>query len=122
MNANEVIATLASRALGAPVHPNDHVNRCQSSNDTIPTALHVFAALALRDALLPALVLLRETILARAAQLGGVVKTGRTHLVDALPIRMDQELGAWAHHLLLAQERIEAMTPRLLEIAGATTG
>ena len=122
MNANEVIATLAGRALGAAVHPNDHVNRGQSSNDTIPTALHVFAALALRDALLPALALLRETILARAAQLAGVVKTGRTHLVDALPIRMDQELGAWAHHLLLAQERIEATTPRLLEIAQGATG
>jgi fumarate hydratase class II len=122
MNANEVIATLASRALGVPVHPNDHVNRGQSSNDTIPTALHLFAALALRDALLPALAELRDAILRRAAELAGVVKTGRTHLVDALPIRLDQELGAWAHHLLLARERLEATTPRLLEIAQGATG
>jgi len=122
MNANEVIATLASRALGAAVHPNDDVNRGQSSNDTIPTALHLFAALALRDALLPALVQLREAILARAVQLGDVVKTGRTHLVDALPIRLDQELGAWAHHLLLASERLAAALPRLLEIAQGATG
>ena len=122
MNANEVIATLASRALGADVHPNDHVNRGQSSNDTIPTALHVFAVLALRDALLPALGTLREAILRRAGELAGVVKTGRTHLVDALPIRLDQELGAWAHHLLLARERLEAAQPRLLEIAQGATG
>jgi fumarate hydratase class II len=122
MNANEVIATLASRALAAPVHPNDHVNRGQSSNDTIPTALHVFAALALRDALLPALAELRETIEARAREFAGVVKTGRTHLVDALPIRLGQELGAWAHHLALAAERLEAAQAGLLEIAQGATG
>jgi fumarate hydratase class II len=122
MNANEVIATLASRALGQPVHPNDHVNRGQSSNDTIPTTLHVFAALALRDALLPALAELRDTILSRARELDGVVKTGRTHLVDALPIRMGQELGAFAHHVALACERIEAALPRLLEVAQGGTG
>jgi fumarate hydratase class II len=122
MNANEVIATLASRRLGAPVHPNDHVNRGQSSNDTIPTALHVFAALAVRDELLPALAGLREAFEARARELAGVVKTGRTHLVDALPVRMGQELGAFAHHLRLAAERIEAALPRLLEIAQGATG
>ena len=122
MNANEVIATLASRALGAPVHPNDHVNRGQSSNDTIPTALHVSAALALRDALLPALAVLHDTIAARASELEGVVKTGRTHLVDALPVRLGQELGAWAHHVALARERIEAALPRVLEIAQGATG
>ena len=121
MNANEVIATLASRALGAPVHPNDHVNRCQSSNDTIPTALHVFAALALRDELRPAIAGLREAILGRGRELADVVKTGRTHLVDALPIRLDQELGAFAHHLALALERLEATEPRLLEIAQGAT-
>jgi len=122
MNANEVIATLASRALGAPVHPNDHVNRGQSSNDTIPTALHVFAALALRDALLPALAELREALTERARELDGVVKTGRTHLVDALPIRLGQELGAFAHHLALAGERLAAAQPRLLELAQGATG
>jgi fumarate hydratase class II len=121
MNANEVIATLAGRALGRPVHPNDHVNRGQSSNDTIPTALHVSAALALRDVLLPALGELRETIARRAAELDGVVKTGRTHLVDALPIRLGQELGAWASHLDLARERLLAALPHLLEIAQGAT-
>lgn len=122
MNANEVIATLAGRALGAAVHPNDHVNRGQSSNDTIPTALHLFAVLAVRDALLPALAELHDTIAARARELEGVVKTGRTHLVDALPIRFGQELGAWAHHVALARERIEAALPRLLELAQGGTG
>ncbi len=122
MNANEVIATLASRALGAAVHANDHVNRGQSSNDTIPTALHVAAALALRDALLPALALLRETLEARAREFDGVIKTGRTHGMDALPIRLGQELGAWAHHVTLAGERIAAAQPRLLEIAQGATG
>src|SRR5262245_40869832 len=121
MNANEVIAALASRALGRPVHPNDHVNRGQSSNDCIPTALHVSVALELRDRLLPALAHLRETIERRARELAGVVKTGRTHLVDAVPIRLGQELGAWAHHLRLAEERIEAALPRLLELAQGAT-
>jgi len=121
MNANEVIATLASRALGAPVHPNDHVNRGQSSNDTIPTALHVSLALELSGRLLPALQHLRATIASRARELAEVMKTGRTHLVDALPIRMGQELGAWAHHVALAEERIEAGLPRLLEIAQGAT-
>jgi len=122
MNANEVIATLASRALGTPVHPNDHVNRGQSSNDTIPTTLHLFVVLALRDALLPAVAVLHDTIAARARELDAVVKTGRTHLVDALPIRMGQELGAWAHHIVLARERIETALPRLLELAQGATG
>jgi fumarate hydratase class II len=121
MNANEVIATLATRALGALVHPNDHVNRGQSSNDTIPTALHVFAVLALRDELLPALEALRTAFAERAAGLADVVKTGRTHLVDALPIRLDQELGAFAHHLALAHERLAAAIPHLLELAQGGT-
>jgi fumarate hydratase class II len=121
MNANEVIAALASRALGRAVHPNDHVNRCQSSNDCIPTALHLSLALELEGRLLPALAHLRETIAARARELAGVVKTGRTHLVDAVPIRMGQELGAWAHHVRLAEERVGAAWPRLLEIAQGAT-
>jgi fumarate hydratase class II len=122
MNANEVIATLASRALGASVHPNDHVNRGQSSNDTIPTTLHVFAALALERELLPALAELEGAIAARAREYDGVVKTGRTHLVDALPLRLGQELGAWAHHVALARERLEAARPRLHELAQGGTG
>jgi fumarate hydratase class II len=96
MNANEVIATLASRALGSDIHPNDDVNMGQSSNDVIPTAIHVSAALLLVGDLLPALQQLQETIEARAAEFDDVVKTGRTHLMDAMPVRLSQELGAWA--------------------------
>jgi fumarate hydratase class II len=121
MNANEVIATLASRRLGAPVHPNDDVNRGQSSNDCIPTALHVSVALALRDGLRPALAHLRKTVETRATELAGIVKTGRTHLMDAVPLRLGQELEAWAHHLALAEERLEGALPRLLEIAQGAT-
>jgi fumarate hydratase class II len=94
MNANEVIARLAARKLQAPVHPNDHVNRGQSSNDVIPTAIHLSAALALNEDLLPALQLLADTLQEKGDGLGDVVKTGRTHLMDAMPLRMDQEFGA----------------------------
>src|ERR1700690_1611588 len=83
MNANEVIATLASRIVGSRVHPNDHVNRGQSSNDVVPTAIHVAAALGLTERLLPALDWLSATLQRRIASLGQVVKTGRTHLMDA---------------------------------------
>jgi fumarate hydratase class II len=121
MNANEVIATLASRRLGAAVHPNDHVNRGQSSNDCIPTALHVSVALALRDGMRPALAHLRGTIEARAHELAPLVKMGRSHLMDALPLRLGQELGAWAHHVRLAEERLTAAEPHLLEIAQGAT-
>ena len=96
MNANEVLATLASRRLSRKVHPNDHVNMCQSSNDVIPAAIHVSAYLEVKEKLLPALTHLRQTIDRRAAELDHVVKTGRTHLMDALPIRMGQELSGWS--------------------------
>src|ERR1022692_4859363 len=92
MNANEVIATLASRALKAPVHPNDHVNMGQSSNDVVPTAIHLAAALLLVEQLLPALRRLSDVLSERAGELRDVVKTGRTHLMDAMPITMAQEL------------------------------
>jgi fumarate hydratase class II len=121
MNANEVIAALASKRLGAAVHPNDHVNRGQSSNDCIPTALHVSVAEGLRDRLQPTLGHLAETVLARARELDGVVKTGRTHLMDAVPLRLGQELGAWGHHLTLADERLQGALPRLLEVAQGAT-
>ena len=94
MNANEVIARLAARA--APgVHPNDHVNMGQSSNDVIPSAIHVSAALLLREDLLPALAHLAAIIARREAQTGGIVKTGRTHLMDAMPVTLAQELSGW---------------------------
>jgi fumarate hydratase class II len=121
MNANEVIARLASLRLSRDVHPNDHANRSQSSNDVIPTAIHVAAVLELHGALLPALAALEAEIRARAAGLGAVVKTGRTHLMDALPLRMDQELGAWAQQLRWDRDRIESCMPRLLELAQGGT-
>ncbi|MCC7412135.1 MAG: class II fumarate hydratase [Gammaproteobacteria bacterium] len=117
MNANEVIARLAARTLGAPVHANDHVNLGQSSNDVVPTCIHVSAALRLRDALLPAIAHLAHTIEARAASLDTAVTTGRTHLMDAVPITLAQELGGWAAQLHSAAARIESVLPRLHRVA-----
>ncbi|MDX1512888.1 MAG: lyase family protein, partial [Gammaproteobacteria bacterium] len=90
MNANEVIARLASGKLGADVHPNDHVNMCQSSNDVIPTAIHVGACLEIREKLLPAVEHLVKTLEDRAGELRDQVKTGRTHLMDAMPVTLGQ--------------------------------
>ncbi len=117
MNANEVIATLATRHWGRPVHPNDHVNMSQSSNDVIPTAIHVSAASELMEQLLPALQHLKQTIHDKAATVEHVVKNGRTHLMDALPIRMSQELRGWNGQIAQAQDRIQASFPRLLSLA-----
>jgi fumarate hydratase class II len=124
MNANEVIAALASRALGRKVHPNDHVNASQSSNDVIPSAIHVSAFLEVNGALLPALHHLIETLGLRAAELDHVVKTGRTHLMDALPIRMGQELSGWSGQLEACASRIESTLPRLgaLALGGTAVG
>ena len=117
MNANEVIATLASKALGRKVHPNDHVNLCQSSNDVIPATIHASAALEVTGALSPALLHLAETIERRAAALDHVVKTGRTHLMDALPIRMSQELSGWSRQVRDGIERLYSTLPRLGQLA-----
>jgi fumarate hydratase class II len=117
MNANEVIATLATKALGRKVHPNDQVNLCQSSNDVIPATIHVSAALEVTGALIPALLHLAETIERRAAELDRVVKTGRTHLMDALPIRMSQELSGWSRQVRDGIERLYATLPRLGQLA-----
>ena len=117
MNANEVIAHLA----GKRVHPNDHVNMSQSSNDVIPTVLHVSAALALHEQLLPALRHLQQVAGAKAADLDQQVKTGRTHLMDAMPVRMSQEVGAWSSQIRYGIERIDAVLPRLLELAQGGT-
>ena len=121
MNANEVIAVLASRRLGAPVHPNDQVNMCQSSNDVIPTAIHVSAALALRGALLPALEHLRDVLGARERELAAVVKTGRTHLMDAMPVTFGQELSGWRTQIEHDMARLAAVEPRLLALAQGGT-
>ncbi|QSQ53883.1 class II fumarate hydratase [Xanthomonas translucens pv. undulosa] len=127
MNANEVIATLASRAAkpAAPaVHPNDHVNLGQSSNDVVPTAIRVSAQLATQEQLLPALKHLRKVIDKRARQLDKVVKTGRTHLMDAMPLTFGQEFGAWSAQLSSAQERLQDSLKRLrrLPLGGTAIG
>lgn len=121
MNVNEVIAHLASQLAGRPVSANDHVNMGQSSNDVIPTAIHVSAALQCHHALLPALRHLAETIEAKATSLAHVTKTGRTHLMDAMPIRMDQELGAWALQIRNGIARIEAALVRVHKLAQGGT-
>jgi len=121
MNANEVIARLATRALGSSVHPNDHVNMSQSSNDSIPSAIHVAAALEVKSKLMPALEHLAATIEAKAREVAGIVKTGRTHLMDAMPVRLDQELGGWAAQLRANTQRLQAVMPRLTGLAQGGT-
>ncbi|WP_072234187.1 aspartate ammonia-lyase [Chloracidobacterium thermophilum] len=121
MNANEVIASLASERLGVRVHPNDHVNMGQSSNDAIPTAIHVSACLSTTHDLLPALRHLHSTIQTKAASVAHVVKTGRTHLMDAMPITLAQELTGWAWQIAHGIERIESVLPRLAKLAQGGT-
>jgi fumarate hydratase, class II len=121
MNANEVIARLASTPHGARVHPNDHVNMSQSSNDVIPTAIHVSACLALHEELLPALKALTETLTRKGKEVEGIVKTGRTHLMDAMPVRLDQELSAWETQLRYGIARLESTLPRLRQLAQGGT-
>jgi fumarate hydratase class II len=123
MNANEVIANRASELLGGKrglertIHPNDDVNRSQSSNDVIPTALHVAAATALADGLLPEARALSEAFRAQAARHADVVKLGRTHLMDATPLTVGQELGGYAAQLAHAAGHLEAVLPHLFELA-----
>jgi fumarate hydratase, class II len=124
MNANEVIARLATDYAGGatiPVHANDHVNRGQSSNDVIPTAIHLSAALALSESLLPALKELIETITRKAGDVGDTVKTGRTHLMDAMPVTLGQEMGAWRTQLEDAASRLQGCRPRLHALAQGGT-
>jgi len=121
MNANEVIAALASQRLGKPVHPNDQVNMCQSSNDAIPTAIHVSAALALHRQLTPALEHLRDVLITRERELAAVVKTGRTHLMDAMPVTLGQELSGWRTQIEKDMARLAAVEPRLLALAQGGT-
>ena len=129
MNANEVVATLATRAGRAKgkaraIHPNDDVNLGQSSNDVVPTAIRVAAQLAVVEDLLPALVHLRKTIDRKARTLGKLVKTGRTHLMDAMPLTFAQELGAWSAQLRSAEARITDTLARVrrLPIGGTAIG
>ncbi|QUH00195.1 class II fumarate hydratase [Saccharopolyspora erythraea] len=124
MNANEVIATLAGRGLGRDVHPNDHVNASQSSNDTFPTTIHVAATEAVLTDVIPALEHLAAVIERRASEWTGVVKSGRTHLMDAVPITLAQEAGAWASQVRFGVERLQAGLGRLgeLPIGGTAVG
>jgi len=127
MNTNEVIAGRANEILTGkrggkdPVHPNDHVNFGQSSNDTIPTAIHVSVAVQTNEVLLPALKHLHQALVEKAQAWDDVVKIGRTHLMDATPIRMGQEASGWARQVELAIERIESTLPRLYELAQGGT-
>jgi fumarate hydratase class II len=121
MNANEVIATLAGRALGKAVHPNDHVNMCQSSNDAIPSAIHLSAMLSARDELLPGLESLRCVLLEKERAWAQVFKTGRTHLMDAMPMTLGQEASGWRAQIDGAIERLKASEPRLLALAQGGT-
>lgn len=124
MNANEVIAALASRSLGSSVHANDEVNFAQSSNDVIPSAIQVGAALLLEEGLRPSLKRLRSSIEQRASGLQAVVKTGRTHLMDAMPITLAQEFGCWAAQLASCDERLRDVEKRLtrLPLGGTAVG
>ncbi|AOS97626.1 Fumarate hydratase class II [Microbulbifer aggregans] len=121
MNVNEVLAHIARRDSGLNISPNDHVNMGQSSNDVIPSAIHVSALLAVRDALLPALRHLHSALDEKAVSVEGVVKTGRTHLMDALPLTMSQEIGAWAAQVEHCRERIRGALPRLAQLAQGGT-
>ncbi|MEC7949488.1 MAG: class II fumarate hydratase [Myxococcota bacterium] len=122
MNANEVISNRGIEMMGGergsrdPIHPNDHVNMGQSSNDVIPTALHISAAVAIKEELLPALTRLLGALDRKAREFDDVVKTGRTHLMDATPVRLGQEFGGWAAQVAHARRRAEAARDALLEL------
>ncbi|WP_349427929.1 class II fumarate hydratase [Microbacterium sp. LWS13-1.2] len=116
MNMNEVLATLATQALGATVHPNDHVNASQSSNDVFPTSVHIAVTQELIDDLIPALDHLAVALEAKAELWKTVVKSGRTHLMDATPVTLGQEFGGYARQIRLSIERVQAVLPRVAEV------
>lgn len=117
MNANEVIANRAARICGSRIHPNDHVNQGQSSNDAIPTALHIAARQSIHEDLLPALRRLHDCLARKARQFDDVVKIGRTHLMDATPVRLGQEFSGYARQVELGVERAAAANQALAELA-----
>ena len=116
MNANEVIATLASARLGRQVHPNDHVNASQSSNDVFPTSVHIAATAGVVHHLVPALAHLAGALEAKSTEFAGVVKSGRTHLMDATPVTLGQEFGGYAAAIRYGIERLQAALPRAAEV------
>lgn len=116
MNANEVIATLATERLGRAVHPNDHVNASQSSNDVFPSSIHIAATAAVTADLVPALEHLASALERKAAEFAAVVKSGRTHLMDATPVTLGQEFGGYAAQMRHGVERLRSALPRLAEL------
>jgi fumarate hydratase class II len=116
MNMNEVLATLATRSLGSPVHPNDHVNASQSSNDVFPTSVHVAVTQELLHDLIPALGYLAVALEAKAELWKSAVKSGRTHLMDATPVTLGQEFGGYARQIRLGIERVRAVVPHVAEV------
>jgi len=116
MNMNEVLATLATRRLGSPVHPNDHVNASQSSNDVFPTSVHIAVTSALIDDLIPALDHLAVAFEVKAELWATAVKAGRTHLMDATPVTLGQEFGGYARQMRLGIERVRTALPRVAEV------
>jgi len=123
MNSNEVIANRAIEIAGGqlgskdPIHPNDHVNKAQSSNDTFPTAMHISAAERFVHHLIPSVTKLRDTLRAKSEEFSDIIKIGRTHLMDAVPLTLGQEFSGYAHQLTMALARIDGVLPRLYELA-----
>jgi fumarate hydratase class II len=123
MNVNEVIANRAIEIAGGemgtkdPIHPNDHVNKAQSSNDTFPTAMHIAAAISFHEVLIPGVTKLRDALNAKSDAWQEIVKIGRTHLMDAVPLTLGQEFSGYAHQLTMGLARIEGCLPRLYELA-----
>ncbi len=121
MNMNEVLSALIKQRTGLELHPNDHINMSQSSNDVIPTCIHVSALLQLENSLIPALRHLVGILTRKRSELSQIVKTGRTHLMDAMPIRMDQEVSGWLTQIQDCIARLESVRPRLLQVAQGGT-
>ncbi|QDB80836.1 class II fumarate hydratase [Georgenia wutianyii] len=117
MNTNEVVANIAATLLGRSVHPNDHVNASQSSNDVFPSSIHIAATESVVKELVPALHTLATSLEAKAAEFADVVKSGRTHLMDATPVTLGQEFGGYAAQIRLGIDRVEAALPRLAQLA-----
>ena len=127
MNVNEVISNRAIEMLGgemgskAPVHPNDHVNRCASSNDTFPSGMHIAAAIEVKRRLLPGMQKLHESLAAKAVEFTDIIKTGRTHMQDATPITLGQVFSGYAQQMSFGIERIKGCLPRLYHLAQGGT-